>query len=352
MIVNLLYILLAIVILGVLVMVHEFGHYIVGRLTGMTVLEFSIGFGPKLLGWRRKGIDYSLRLIPLGGYCSFLGEDENNDDPRAMNNQPVWRRFLTVLAGPLMNFVFAFLICVVSMMLYEGVRSLPQIQEVAAGSPAAEAGIAPGDTIVAVNGREITDGNSLTLSLSIATADDGEAVDITVLRDGGRQTLSMVPRAVEQEDGTTIKQIGIVYVTQVVERYSLGTALQAAPRRLVEIVEAMVDALKGLVFHGEGATEVAGPVGIVGMISEGTRTGGFYMVLYLMYIFSLNLGLMNLLPLPALDGGRLVFLIVEAIRRKPVPPEKEGMVHGIGMLLLLGLIVVITWQDIARLIVG
>ena len=166
MIVNLLYILLAIVILGVLVMVHEFGHYIVGRLTGMTVLEFSIGFGPKLLGWRRKGIDYSLRLIPLGGYCSFLGEDENNDDPRAMNNQPVWRRFLTVLAGPLMNFVFAFLICVVSMMLYEGVRSLPQIQEVAAGSPAAEAGIAPGDTIVAVNGREITDGNSLTLSLS------------------------------------------------------------------------------------------------------------------------------------------------------------------------------------------
>ena len=251
-----------------------------------------------------------------------------------------------------MNFVFAFLICVVSMMLYEGVRSLPQIQEVAAGSPAAEAGIAPGDTIVAVNGREITDGNSLTLSLSIATADDGEAVDITVLRDGGRQTLSMVPRAVEQEDGTTIKQIGIVYVTQVVERYSLGTALQAAPRRLVEIVEAMVDALKGLVFHGEGATEVAGPVGIVGMISEGTRTGGFYMVLYLMYIFSLNLGLMNLLPLPALDGGRLVFLIVEAIRRKPVPPEKEGMVHGIGMLLLLGLIVVITWQDIARLIAG
>ena len=350
MIVDILYILLAIALLGVLVMVHEFGHYIVGRLTGMTVLEFSIGFGPKLLGWRRKEIDYSLRLIPLGGYCSFLGEDENNDDPRAMNNLPVWRRFLTVFAGPAMNFVFALAVCVVSMMLYEGVRTQPLIQEVVPASPAAQAGIEAGDTIVAVNGREISDGNSLTLSLSIATAGEGEAVEITVLRDGERETLSMVPSAVVLEDGTSVKQIGIVYTTQVVERYSLGAALRAAPQRLWEIVETMIDALKGLVFHGEGATEMAGPVGIVGMISEETRTGGFYMVLYLMYIISLNLGLMNLLPLPALDGGRLVFLIVEAIRRKPVPPEKEGMVHGVGMLLLLGLIVVITYQDIVRLI--
>ena len=135
MIVDILYILLAIALLGVLVMVHEFGHYIVGRLTGMTVLEFSIGFGPKLLGWRRKEIDYSLRLIPLGGYCSFLGEDENNDDPRAMNNLPVWRRFLTVFAGPAMDFVFALAVCVLSMMLYEGVRTQPLIQATASLMP-------------------------------------------------------------------------------------------------------------------------------------------------------------------------------------------------------------------------
>ena len=120
---------------------------------------------------------------------------------------------------------------------------------------------------------------------------------------------------------------------------------------MVDFVKMMLDALKNLVFHGQGVDDMAGPVGIISVVSEVAREG-FYMVLYILFIISLNLGLMNLLPLPALDGGRLVFLIVEAIRRKPVPPEKEGMVHGIGMLLLLGLIVVITWQDIARLIVG
>ena len=132
---------------------------------------------------------------------------------------------------------------------------------------------------------------------------------------------------------------------------SSARALAQAPRTMVDFVEMMLDALKNLVFHGEGVDEMAGPVGIISVVSEVAREG-FYMVLYILFVISLNLGLMNLLPLPALDGGRLVFLIVEAIRRKPIPPEKEGMVHGVGMLLLLGLILVITYQDIVRLIAG
>ena len=142
--------------------------------------------------------------------------------------------------------------------------------------------------------------------------------------------------------------IGIVFPGRT---YHFGEALAAAPRLMVDFVKMMLDALKNLVFHGQGVNDMAGPVGIISVVSEVAREG-FYMVLYILFIISLNLGLMNLLPLPALDGGRLVFLIVEAIRRKPVPPEKEGMVHGIGMLLLFGLIVVVTWQDIARLIAG
>ena len=134
-------------------------------------------------------------------------------------------------------------------------------------------------------------------------------------------------------------------------RDSFGEALAAAPRLMVDFVKMMLDAPKNLVFHGQGMNDMAGPVGIISVVSEVAREG-FYMVLYILFIISLNLGLMNLLPLPALDGGHLVFLIVEAIRRKPIPPEKEGMVHGIGMLLLFGLIVVVTWQDIARLIAG
>ena len=352
MIVNLLFIVLAIVMLGVLIVVHEFGHYLAGRLTGMTVLEFSVGFGPKLLGWRRKQIDYSLRAIPLGGYCKFLGEDEKSDDPRAMNNLAVWRRFITVLAGPLMNFVFALVVCVVVMVAYEGSRTLPCIEQVSAGSPAQAAGLEAGDVIVAVDGHALDDGNSATLSMAILAAGEGEAVELTVEREGENLTLSIVPETVELEDGTQARQIGIVYRTEFVERYTLLEALRLAPARSVEMVRFMLQSLKELVFHGEGVQDVAGPVGIIGMISEQTRVGGVYTALQLLFIISLNLGLMNLLPLPALDGGRLVFLLVEGVRRKSVPAEKEGMVHAIGLLLLVGLILVITYQDVLRLIAG
>ena len=175
-----------------------------------------------------------------------------------------------------------------------------------------------------------------------------EPIDFTVERDGERLTFSVAPAAMTDETGATAYMIGIVFPGRT---YNLGEALAEAPRLMVDFVKMMLDALKNLVFHGQGVNDMAGPVGIISVVSEVAREG-FYMVLYILFIISLNLGLMNLLPLPALDGGRLVFLIVEAIRRKPVPPEKEGMVHGIGMLLLLGLIVVITWQDIARLIAG
>ena len=352
MIVNLLYILLAIVLLGVLVVVHEFGHYIVGRLTGMTVLEFSVGFGPKLLGWKRKDIAYSLRIVPLGGYCSFLGEDKNDDDPRAMNNRPVWRRFLTVLAGPMMNFVFAFIVCVVMLMAYftAGIAS-PTVEAVYEDMPAAQAGMQAGDVIVEANGEpiEFSEEGANELRAIIAASPVDEPIEFIVERDGERLTISATPAAeVNEQTGETSYMIGIVFPGRT---YSFGEALAEAPRMMVDFVKMMLDALKDLVFHGEGAEDVTGPVGIISVVSTVAREG-LYMVLYILFIISLNLGLMNLLPLPALDGGRLVFLIVEAIRRKPVPPEKEGMVHGIGLLLLLGLIVVITYQDNARLIAG
>ena len=352
MIVNILYILLAIVLLGVLVMVHEFGHYLVGRLTGMTVLEFSIGFGPKLIGWRRKEIDYSLRVIPLGGYCSFLGEDEKNDDPRAMNNKPVWRRFLTIFAGPAMNFVFAFLACVALLMGYmtAGIAT-PTVEDVYQDMPAAEAGIQAGDVIVEANGEEIafSEEGAQKLRDLISTSPVDEEIEFVVERNGERINVSAAPALMtDEQTGTSSYMIGIVFEGRT---YTLGEALAQAPRTMIDFVKMMLDALKNLVFHGEGVDEMAGPVGIISVVSEVAREG-FYMVLYILFVISLNLGLMNLLPLPALDGGRLVFLIVEAIRRKPIPPEKEGMVHGVGMLLLLGLILVITYQDIVRLIAG
>ena len=350
MIVNILYVLLAILMLGIIVTVHEFGHYLVGRLCGIGIVEFSVGFGPRILGWERKGIKYSLRCIPLGGYCAFVGEDERNDDPRAMNNQPVWKRFLTVLAGPFMNFVLAFLVCAIMLSGYFIAETYPVVHELVADMPAEQAGLKPGDRIVEVNGVPI-DNNSSGVSQIVSAIQSGDMtqpIRLIVDRDGQNCAFSMSAVPVEGDAGTSRYQIGIVFTSR---NYSFLESLRESGSYMVETTRMMLESLRNLIFKGEGIEDTAGTVGIIALVSQRAREG-MYMVLWLMFIISLNLGIMNLLPIPALDGGRLLFLVVEAIRRKPIPPEKEGTVHGIGMLLLLGLFVVLTFHDIVRLVTG
>ena len=348
---NILYVLLAIVMLGVIVTVHEFGHYCVGRLCGIGIVEFSVGFGPRLLGWERKGIQYSLRAIPLGGYCAFLGEDERHDDPHAMNNQPVWKRFLTVLAGPFMNFVLAFVVCTVMLHGWFIAQTYPIVDQVMEDMPAAQAGLMAGDRILRVNGVELTNDSEgvSRMVTAIQSSDLTQPIDVVAERDGKEMNFSMTAVPVTSEDGTTTRyQIGIVFSSRT---YTLAEALREAGAYMVETTGTMLESLKNLIFKGEGLEDTAGTVGIIAVVAQQAREGT-YMVLWLMFIISLNLGIMNLLPLPALDGGRLLFLIVEAIRRKPIPPEKEGMVHAVGMILLLGLFVVLTYHDIVKLIGG
>ena len=351
MIVNILYILLAIVILGVIVTIHEFGHYLVGRLCGIGIVEFSVGFGPRLLGWERKGIKYSLRGIPLGGYCMFVGEDEHNDDPRAMNNQPVWKRFLTVLAGPGMNFVLAFVLVVAMLCGYYAAETFPVVRDAPAGHPAAEAGLLPGDRILAVNGSPIentTAGVSRVIEL-IQSADPEAPIALQIERDGGTMDFEIVPDVVvDESSGAKTLQIGIAFDYR---HFNLAEAVASAVPTMGDTVGQMLAALRNLVFKGEGIKETTGAVGIVVLISQQARQG-LHEILWLVYIISLNLGIMNLLPIPALDGGRLMFLIVEAIRRKPIPPEKEGTVHAIGFALLIALFAVIMFYDFFRLFTG
>ena len=355
MLTNILYILLAIVIIGIIVTFHEFGHYLVGRLCGIGIVEFSVGFGPRLLGWERKGIKYSLRAIPLGGYCAFVGEDEQNDDPRAMNNQPVWKRFLTVLAGPAMNFVLAFIVCVMMLHGYMTAETFPVIDSVVADMPAEAAGLQKGDRITAINGTEITnDGyGTAMVSQTIRQVEPGSPVTLTVDRNGEPVTLTMNTQAVEttSEDGQTTTQHGMIGIYFTSRTYTLGESIRYAGDYMVSTVKLMLDSLRGLFFHGEGADKVTGTVGIIAVVSEYAREG-MGEILWLMFVISLNLGIVNLLPFPALDGGRLVFLIIEAIRRKPIPPEKEGLVHTIGLLVVFGLFILLTFHDIYRLVIG
>ena len=348
-----LYILIAIVMLGFIVMMHEFGHYIVGRICGIGIVEFSVGMGPKLFGFKRKGIQYSLRLIPLGGYCAFVGEDEDDSSQNAMNNQPVWKRFLTVISGPLMNFLLAFVFCAILLANFIVAEYQPKIAQVIDNSPASECGFEAGDIVAYVNGEKISfdQAGITTVQEIILENGDLEPVEITVDRGGEMVDLSVKPAlvVVNEETGETAYQVGVSFAPRT---YTFGEALGGSCKYMVEFTREMLKSLKNLVFKGEGINDMMGPVGIVSFVSELVYNEKAYAVVYLIFMLSLNIGIMNLLPLPALDGGRLIFLIVEGITRKPVPREKEGMIHAIGMGLLLLLIVFITYKDIARLITG
>ena len=350
---RILYILIAILMLGFIVMMHEFGHYIVGRICGIGIVEFSVGMGPKLFGFRRKGIQYSLRLIPLGGYCAFVGEDEDNSSQNAMNNQPVWKRFLTVIAGPVMNFLLAFVFCAIMLANFIVAEYQPQVAQVFENTPAAECGFEAGDIVAYANGEAISFDQAGITAIQEIILENGDAapVEITVDRGGEMLDISVQPAlvVVDEETGETGYQVGISFAPRT---YTFGEALGASCRYMVDFTREMLKALKNLVFKGEGVDDMMGPVGIVSFVSELVYNEKTYAVVYLIFMLSLNIGIMNLLPIPALDGGRLIFLIVEGIRRKPVPREKEGMIHAIGMGLLILLIIFITYKDIARLIMG
>ena len=340
----------AVLLLAFIIIVHELGHYTVGRLCGIGIEEFSVGFGPKLLQWKKKGIRYSLRAVILGGYVRFTGEDEDSDDPRAFNNQAVWKRFLTVLAGPAMNFVLAYLVAVAYLAGY-GVYTdevLPRVDQVIASTPAAESGLMPGDVIVAVDGEAITcdQAGYDRLKELMALHTQGEPLGLTVER--GRERVDIETGLYRDESGDW--KMG-VYMTQ--NRVTMGffEALRFGGTLMFTLSRELLISIKNLIFHGEGLNQVSGTVGIVSEVSR-TVSQGFDMALYWILLISANLGLVNLLPLPALDGGRLVFLIVEGIRHKPVPRDKEGLVHLAGLAVFFMLFIVLTWHDIARIIAG
>lgn len=351
------YMILAVLILNVIVVFHEFGHYVVGRLTGITVLEFSVGFGPRLLGFTRKGIDYSLRPIPLGGYCKFKGEDEEDDSPDSFSSAPVWKRFLTVLAGPVMNFVLAFLAMVILLSLNGWYESVPAVGQVIENTPAYQAGLQAGDVITALDGEEIpfTEEGMLRMQQIVGGVTEGDAIALTVDRAGESMEIEIVPQFSKE---TQKPQIGIYFGT-LHHEYAASELVPASVGYLADMSTMMVDSLRNLFFRGEGLEETMGPVGIITTVGssvqqsfEQTTTQGFVMIFNMLVIISLNLGIMNLLPVPPLDGGHLVLMLVEIVRRKPASEKVRMAVQLAGVAMILLLFVYITWQDIARLIFG
>ena len=337
----------AILIFGLLVFIHELGHFIFARLNGIYVEEFAIGMGPKILGKKHKDTLYSLRAVPFGGYCKMLGEDESSDDARAFSAKSVGRRISVIIGGPLFNILLAFILATISLFIQEGLVTT-KIEAVVPDSPAMEAGIKPGDQLIKINGRRIISYREISLYINES---GGEAIDVVIKnQEGRRQTLTIVPFL--SEEG--IYRIGTTHVY--LEKPGFFTTIKYGFLEMVFHVKLVFYSLNQLILGRVSLNEVSGPVGIGQAISQSyTESAKFGIkallqtLIFYTALFSANLGIFNLLPIPALDGGRLVFLTIEGIRRKKIDPDKEGMVHAIGYVILMGLMVLVMFNDIRKL---
>lgn len=373
-------IILFILIFGVIVLSHEFGHFIVAKKNGIHVVEFAIGMGPTLLHLDRGGTRYSVKLLPFGGACMFEGEDglsdkedREADEPKqggiyaeapgkeethfplqesqggSFLEAPVWTRIATIFAGPFVNLLLGFLIALI-LVAYRG-TDLPVIQMVSEDSAAEEAGLMAGDVITRMNGERIHVYREVRLNSMLNS--DGKEFSISYLRDGKEHSVVLTPRYSKEDDRYYIGLMGVgEYVS--CKGFSI---IKYGFYESEYVLRNTIKSLQMLVTGKLGKDDVSGPVGVasyVGETYESVKEYGFLTVLMtmleLVVILSINLGIMNLLPLPALDGGRLVFMFLEVIRGKPVPPEKEGLVHMAGLILFFLLMIFVMYNDIMRLI--
>ncbi|NCB92812.1 MAG: RIP metalloprotease RseP [Clostridia bacterium] len=425
-------IIFAAIILGVVIFVHEFGHFILAKTNGITVEEFSIGMGPRIVSTERGGTRYSLKVIPFGGSCLMHEEEDGSKTEGSFNSKSVWRRISVIAAGPIFNFILAFFgaMIIISIVGYDP----PEVLEVAEGSPEEAAGLQAGDVITEFDGRSISLGRDLYAYMNLEGLKDKD-IEVSFKRDGEKQTIVYHPETqnrymlgfsynpTEEQpmlqsvtiggalakagleagdyiyavDGTKVnsgtelakyfedhplgeESVTVTYLRDGLEydvevtpeavnyveqgfNYNLGrektSALGVIKYSFLEVrywINTTLEGFKLLVTGKLGMDSLSGPVGVVNVIGdayEESKDEGTLMtwltMLNMMILISANLGVANLLPLPALDGGRLVFLIIEAVRGKAVNREAEGIVHFVGLLLLMGLLLVVTFRDILKL---
>ena len=351
------YILIAILIFGVLIAVHEFGHFLAAKACGVRVNEFSIGMGPQLFHKTKGDTEYSLRLLPIGGYCAMEGEDEDSDDDRALGRQVWWKKFIIFVAGAFMNFLTGLIIVIC---LYAGAQAFytTEIVELNPDFPQqGEDGLMPGDTIYAINGERIYLKSDVSLIMGLG---DTGTIDMTVLRDGKKFDRTLTRQVYTDENGKEYEAYGFTY-GGIVEATPL-LRLQYSWYQTMDYVRIVRLSLQMLLSGAAGVNDLSGPVGIVSTITEvGKETeaeAGFGAalenILFFAAMFAVNLAVMNLLPLPALDGGHVLFLLVNGIAvvlfKKEIPSKYLNVINGIGFALLMALMLFVTFHDIVKLL--
>ncbi len=350
-------IIIALLVFGVIIAIHEFGHFIVAKLCGIRVNKFAIGMGPVIFKKQGKETEYSLRLFPVGGFCAMEGEDADSDDPRAFSKKCVPKRMAVVVAGAVMNIVLGFLLILTTTLLYQDVVTTTiadftytedaETGERTSTSTSETCGLQIGDTIISVDGMRILTDTDLSYKLQSM---ENDGVTVVVERDGERVTLENV-----RFYNTATEGVLDFYVHA--EPCNFLNVMEYSALNTISTGRLIWSSLTDLLTGKYGFNDLSGPVGIIGTIGEAASVGETIIeklisILSLASFITINVGIFNLLPIPALDGARLVFLLIEAIRRKPLNPEHESMVHFIGLALLMLLMVAVTFQDILKMIQG
>jgi len=341
-------ILLAILVLSIVIIVHEFGHFLLAKKNGIGVTEFTLGLGPKIVGFTRKDTLYCIKAIPFGGSCVMVGEDDEDASEKSFNSKSPWARLSVLVAGPIFNFLLAFVLAVV-VIGFVGIDK-PVLTDVIEGYPAEEAGMQGGDVITQINDKKIVIYRDVTLYLM---EHSGETLEVTYTRDGQEHKTTIVPKY-NEESGSYMMGIQVQGGR---EQVSPLDTLKYSVYEVKFLASSTISGLKQLVTGKVARTDISGAVGIVNhvgeMVEETKSAGAFTVFINLTNIsimISMSLGVCNLLPIPALDGGRILFIIIELIRGKPVAKEKEGMVHAIGMAFMMVLLVVVLFNDIINIL--
>ena len=329
----------AILIFGLLIATHELGHFLVAKMVGIRVHEFSIGMGPVVLSWKRGETIYSLRLLPIGGFNRMAGMESGDfQDPRGFNTRSVFQRMAVIASGSLMNFLLAIILFIFVFMGIGVPSNTTTIGGLLSGRPAEKAGFQVGDRIVSINNTNVNTWGQL---VEVIHKNPGQKLQVIVERDQQSLLIPVVPELDPQN------KVGLIGIEQTWVKLGLFSSILLGIKQALAVAALIITSLLKMI-TGQLPAEVAGPVGIVQMAGEAARLG-LANVLNFAGLLSLNLGIINLFPIPALDGSRLLFLGIEGIRGRPVNPEKENVIHLVGFALLIFLMLVITYQDLLRL---
>ncbi len=338
-----------IIILGVIILVHEFGHFIFAKKAGIYVYEFSIGMGPRIFKWTRKNdeTEYSIRLIPIGGFVQMAGEEIDDDETvpkdKKFSVKTFGQKFMTVIAGIMNNFILAIILLFIYALFNGAPQSEVYVGQLQSDMPAYTSGLQTGDKILKINGKNASNIDLFTLEYQVNV---GKTLDITVERNNQILDVNVSPKKVVT-DGEETYKYGFTYTSEV--KTGFLASLNYAFTKTFNIVWQMVLIICYLVTGHLGLASLSGPVGIFNIVGEAANSG-IWQLVTLTALLSVNVGFINLLPLPAFDGGRLLFVIIEKIKGKPVDPRFENTIHSIGFFLLMILMLLITYNDIIRII--